>query len=421
MSFILLTVPFVASAESYDYPLKDPLTATILSTPVADRARLPKTISAKYYQTIDIFPDRVIPEVFWYNNKLRYSVAAHKEQAPLIFMIAGTGAGYDSGKMKMMQKAFFQAGFHVIALSSPTHPNFIVAASSSRMPGDINSDAKDLYRVMEMIIAQEKLRPLVSVFYLTGYSLGGSQAAFIAQLDEQRRSFKFKKVLMINPALNIFDSAIKIDKMLEDNLPGGMEGLDAFYAKLVHNITVAYVVGDFVDLSHGFFYSAYNDILPGQAERAAVIGISFRISLSNLLFTADVMTRSGYIVPAELNLSATDSLTEYAKSVIYKNGFSEYVENIIYPVYRAKYPGLSLRELVDRSSLRVLEEYLRKSPKIGLVTNRDDFILADGDIEYFQKIMGARVKIYPRGGHCGNMGYKDNVVYMVNFFKESGK
>ena len=407
----------IGQAASYDYPISDPIEATIISTPEADMAILPKKIRVKQYLAFDVFPDREVPEVFWYNEKLRYAVAYQKEKAPVIFMIAGTGAGYDSTKMKMMQKAFFQAGFHVVALSSPTHPNFIVAASSSGMPGDIRSDSEDLYNVMEEMLERSKKKELIGDFYLTGYSLGGTQAAFVAKLDEERKVFNFKKVLMINPALNIYDSAVKLDKMLVDNIPGGMDHFNDFYTKLMANITNSYVHGDFVDLSHGFFYSAYNAILTSPAEGRAVIGFSFRVSLSNILFTSDVMTHSGYIVPKNLKLSRTDSLTDYGKVVARGDGFSEYVENILYPAFKANEPGLSLREFVDRSSLRVIEDYLKKSNKIGLVTNVDDLILADGDVDYFKQVFGSRAKIYPRGGHCGNMAYRDNVAYMTDFFK----
>lgn len=214
---------------------------------------LPEKIRVKQYQTLDVFPDRDVPVVFWYNKKLRYAVAYHKKKAPVMFMIAGTGAGYDSAEMKMMQRAFFQAGFHVVALSSPTHPNFIVSASSSGMPGDIRSDAADLYNVMEKMLQRSKKKDLISDFYLTGYSLGGSQAAFVAKLDEKRKVFNFKKVLMINPALNIYDSAVKLDKMLLDNIPGGMDHFDDFYTKLINNITDSYAQGDFANLSYDFF------------------------------------------------------------------------------------------------------------------------------------------------------------------------
>ena len=413
---LLLTTAATVQAASYNYPIADPVVATILSTPPQDMAVLPKTIRAKQYQTIDIFPNRISPDVFWYNHKLRYSIAYHKEKSPVMFLIAGTGAGYDSNKMKMMQKAFFQAGFHVISLSSPTHPNFVVAASNSGMPGDIRSDAADLYSVMEKIFRQTKHKELAGDFYLTGYSLGGSQAAFVAKLDEEKKIFDFKKVLMINPALNIYDSAIKLDKMLVDNIPGGMSNFHIFYTKLMDNLASAYADKDFIDLSYGFFYSAYHEIIPSPAEGKAVVGFSFRVSLTNLLFTADVVTNSGYIVPKNMKLYRTDSLTDFAKTVLRGNGFSEYVEQILFPAYRAKEPGLSVRELVDRSSLRVIEDYLHSNGKIGMVTNVDDFILASGDIDYFKQVFGSRAKIYPRGGHCGNMSYKDNVTYMVEFF-----
>jgi len=387
---LLLTATATVQAAPYNYPIADPIAATILSTPIQDMAPLPKKIRAKNYETIDIFPDRVIPEVFWYNHKLRYSVAYHKEKSPVMFLIAGTGAGYDSDKMKIMQKAFFQAGFHVVALSSPTHPNFVVAASSSCMPGDIRSDAADLYNVMDKIFKQIKHKELAGDFYLTGYSLGGSQAAFVAKLDEEKKIFKFKKILMINPALNIYDSAIKLDNMLIDNIPGGMSKFNDFYTKLIANLTAAYTEGDFIDLSQCFFYSAYHKILPTQSEGMAVIGLSFRVSLSNLLFTADVMTNSGYIVPKNLKLYRTDSLTDYLKVVCHGNGFKEYAEEILYPAFKAKEPNLSLRELVDRSSLKTIESNLRTSTQIGMVTNVDDFILAPSDIDYYKQVFGTR-------------------------------
>ncbi len=417
MCSLLLATVCIGQAASYDYPVADPIEASILSTPQKDRAVLPEKIRVKQYQTFDVFPDRDVPEVFWYNEELRYSVAYHNEQSPVMFLIAGTGAGYDSAKMKMMQSAFFQAGFHVVCLSSPTHPNFIVSASSSSMPGDIRSDSVDLYNVMEKMLQRSKKKDLISDFYLAGYSLGGSQAAYVAKLDEERKVFNFKKVLMINPALNIYDSAVKIDKMLVDNIPGGMKHFNDFYTKLMANITESYVQGDFVDLSQGFFYSAYDEILPSPEEGKAVIGFSFRISLANLLFTSDVMTNSGYIVPKNLKLSRTDSMTDYSKVAARGDGFGEYVENILYPAFKAKEPGLTLRAFVDSSSLRAIEGYLKKSGKIGLVTNVDDFILADGDVDYFKQVFGSRAKIYPRGGHCGNMDYKDNVAYMIDFFK----
>ena len=70
--------------------------------------------------------------------------------------------------MQMTQKAFCQAGYHVISLPSPTHPNFIVAASSSGDPGHLVEDSADLYRVMQVIYQRLQKKQEVTDFFLTG-------------------------------------------------------------------------------------------------------------------------------------------------------------------------------------------------------------------------------------------------------------
>ena len=416
--FILALSQSLPAAE-YNYPIKDPIAATILGTPLKYRAELPEKIRVKEYETIEIFPERQVPEVFWYNRELRYSVAWHKKEAPLVAIIAGTGAGYDSGKMKDLQKIFYKAGFHVLCLSSPTHPNFVVAASESSMPGDSRADAADLYRVMEKIWQQSSKKELVSGFYLCGYSLGAAEAAFVARLDEEKKVFNFKKVLLLNPPVNIYDSAVRIDRMLVDNIPGGIDNFNKFYNKLIHSISATYANGDFVDLSYDFFYHAYRKIVPDPKEGKALIGFSFRISLANLIFTADVMTNRGYIVPKNLKLFKTDSLTDYCKVAAHCQGFEEYAKKLLYPYYRSHgAENLSFAEFVERSSLKNIEDYLKNNPKIGLMTNADDFILGAGDIDWFRRVFGDRAIIYPYGGHCGNFAYKDNVRDMIDFFQK---
>jgi hypothetical protein len=52
-----------------------------------------------------------------------------------------------------------------------------------------------------------------------------------------------------------------------------------------------------------------------------------------------------------------------------------------------------------------------------MMTNENDFILTKADLDYLRQLFGDRAKIYPRGGHLGNLEYKDNLAYMVDFFK----
>ena len=164
--------------------------------------------------------------MFWYQREFLYTLSYQKQEAPLIFIIAGTGSSFYASSMIFLQKAFYGAGFHVICLSSPTQMNFITTASATCVPGNIVEDTQDLYRVMTLAWEQVKDRIKVSEFYLTGYSLGASQSAFVAKLDEEKRVFNFKKVCMVNPAVSLYTSAKILDDMLlEDrsqSQPGGI-------------------------------------------------------------------------------------------------------------------------------------------------------------------------------------------------------
>ena len=88
-----------------------------------------------------------------------------------------------------------------------------------------------------------------------------------------------------------------------------------------------------------------------------------------------------------------------------------------FPFFRQQSPGTTRASLVHDTSLTSIADYLRSSDKIAVVHNADDIILAPGEIDFFRNTFQSRAHIYPRGGHCGNMAYRDNVEYMVNYFK----
>ena len=81
-------------------------------------------------------------------------------------------------------------------------------------------------------------------------------------------------------------------------------------------------------------------------------------------------------------------------------------------------PGLTKEALIESLGLRSIEGYLKSSAKFGVMTNENDFILTKAEIDYLRQLFGERAKIYPRGGHIGNLEYKENLAYMVAFFKQ---
>lgn len=403
-----------ADTDSYGYPIDNPYEATVIGTPPALQAPLPAKINIKSLE-LKVFKEREIPSILWYTKNLEYSLVAQKHKAPLVFAISGTGSSANAPGMKILQKALFQAGFHVLSLPSPTHPNFVTSASTHSVPGHIVEDSADLYRVMQLAWNQVKNDIEVTDFYLTGYSLGGAQAAFVSKLDSKKQIFDFKKVLMINPPVSLYNSVSILDEILANNIPGGMDNLNDFTTRAIERFTEIYRTEEQIEFNDEFLYKAYQRFQPSKDVLAAVVGLSFRWAAANMIFVSDVITNSGYVKPKNLELSLTDSLTEYFKVTI-RIGFVDYFNEYLFPFFETRYPDLKRKQLIHSLSLKNIEEHLRENDKIAIITNADDPILAPGELEYLREIFQSRAKIYPKGGHLGNMAYKDNIKYMVNFF-----
>jgi len=404
-----------ASADSYEFPIDNKFLATVVGTPPELRAALPAKIPLKR-RSIRIFEDREVPEAFWFDEKLRYFQVLQKEPAPLVFLIAGTGASYNGAKNTNMARAFYQAGFHVVSLSSPTTMNFIVAASESGVPGHAVEDAQDIYRVMERIWDTLKDRIEVTDFYVTGYSLGGFNAAFVTWLDEKQQVFNFRKALLINPPVRLYSSISLLDRMLE-NIPGGIDNFPQFYSRLVEQLTRVYKKSDSVDIGEEFLYKAVEAVDPDNEELAALIGVSFRISSANMSYTSDVMTNAGFIKPVNVTMRKNSSPFVFGK-VAHRLGFTDFYHVYFYPYHKSRDPSLTRSKLIEDMSLTSIEDYLRGAQKIEVMHNRDDIILEPGEIDFFPRVFGDRARIYPRGGHCGNMDFRDNVAHMVNVFTQ---
>jgi hypothetical protein len=405
------------AADDYGYPLPGAYGATIIGTPAAMKPELPKDIKAKRL-VLDVIPDMEKPEIFYYNEGLRCTVAFQDKKAPLVFLIAGTGSGDQSGKMMALMRALYQAGYHVVSLPSPTHANFVVAASQSHIPGDLTEDAADLYYVMEKVWNKVKDDIEVSDFYLSGFSLGATQSAFVAKLDDEKKAFNFRKVLMINPAVNLYDSVVRIEDTLKE-IPGGAKEGAKFMNDLITRFTEFYERNQFTAFNENFLYALAKSGTVTQSDAAGIIGVSFRLASGGMIFASDVMTNGGYVVPKNRVLTNSDDLGPYYRVSTHLS-FIDYFDEYFLPYFKSKRPGLTRDALIAAQGLQSIEPYLKSNQKIGAITNENDFILSDGDRGYLKQLFGERTKIYPRGGHGGNFEYKDNLAYVLDFFKTGG-
>ena len=408
--------PVQGPPPPYDYTIVDPLAATVVGTPPAQAAKVPEEIN-KDVLSLTVFPEREVPEIFWYVDDLEFSLVYQVGPAPLIFLVPGTGAGPDSTKSDYLQKAFFQGGYHVISLPSPAFPDFLVTASSTGITGRPQDDARDLYRVMKLAYEAVKDRIQVEGFYLAGYSLGAWDAAFVAHLDAQEQTLGFEKVLLINPPVSLYTSAQILDNMLDENIPGGDANIGVLIGQLINQIAGALAQSDQINFSGNYLlYHLYTKLQPSDEELEALIGLAFRFTSANLVFTSDVVTNSGLIVPKNLELGPASSLTEYFEVSIRTN-FLDYFNDLYYPYFKERDPTVTKQQLIDEASLQSIQSFLAQAQHVGLMTNEDDIILAPGQIDYLSGLFGARAQVWPTGGHMGNLGSRAVTAYVVDFFR----
>ncbi|WP_252271198.1 serine/threonine protein kinase [Pseudomonas subflava] len=418
---LLFGAPALAAdidVASYGYPLANPFEATIATTPPELRSKVPSDddIDQADYD-LKLRPEREfeLPDNFWPVKKLRYRLAEQSGRAPLIFIISGTGASYASGKTEDLKRLFYGAGYHVVQLSSPTSYDFMSAASRTATPGLSGPDAEDLYRVMIAVRAQHPELD-VSDFHLTGYSLGALNAAFVAELDDRLRSFNFKRVLLLNPPVNLYTSVSNLDRLVQTRVKG-IDNRTTYFELVLNKLTRYFEEQGYVDLNEALLYDFQQSGQKLSDEQLAMlIGSSFRFSVSDMAFTADLINRRGLIVPPNYPISESTSLTPFFKRAL-QCDFDCYIVDQLMPFWRDKFNGGSLPQLVDQVSLYALEDYLKKSPKVAVMHNADDLILGPGDLGFLRRTFGERLTVYPRGGHCGNLNYSVNGDAMLEFFR----
>ena len=413
---IVLFLILSLTAFSYNFPIDDPYSATIIGSATMMTPGVSENIPLKVYE-IQIKDKKEIPDVFWYASKFKFSFSKQKnKKAPLIFVLAGTGSDYSAIRVKFMQRIFHDAGYHTIAISSQMSQQFMISASTNAIPGMLIRDNEDIYKAMKLAYNKIKDQVDVTDFYIMGYSLGGANAAVLSYIDEKEKAFNFKRVFMVNPPVELYDSAVKLDKYLDDYTGGKSAGIERLL-----NTTLARVKGgltsEYANIGADTIYEIVKGDILSDTEKKAYIGLAFRLTSTDLNFISDFITKSHIYTKNPEKVDKFTNMKEYFKAVNFAT-FEDYVNKIGFPYYKKYNKDFTIEDLKREASLRVIEDYLRTSPKIAAVTNADELILNEKDIEYLKDVFKDRLIIYPKGGHCGNMFYKENVDVMLKFINE---
>lgn len=420
-SMLLAAMPAIAasnapvdSAASAQFPLTDPMAATVVGTPEKYQAEFPHAFDFSV-RALEPLVARDTPATLRYARPLQYLLAPQDEPAPLAFVIAGTGSSALSKHCVLLSRILHAVGYSVACLPSPTTVTFMLGAAEHPVPGRMSADVRDLYRLMRAV--REDLSDTLDIdgYALTGWSLGATQAAFLTRYDDRIGDFGFDRVLLINPAVNVWASVQRMDRLLEDNLEGGFAGIPAFVARGLGDLKRLYAGGQPLRFNQDFLYRAYRKNAVEDNDLAAIVGLAFRLALTNMAFAADQITQADVIVPRDVELGPYDSRGPYIRRS-FEMSFSSYIDRLLLPYWNRDGRHLKRSRLLAEADLHRIRDYLSNNSRIAVFGNADDPILDAEEVGFLRDTFGERAFIGPHGGHLGNLDYRPTVDILQDYF-----
>ena len=406
------------SQIAVDYPYKDnAIMATVMGTPSSQWYKLKKGKAPKVKKFKAI---KKVPEILRPWSDYEYGVWKQKNDAPLMILISGTGSLYNSGLTMYMANVFYERGYNVLALSSPTTMPYIVSQSKNNYAGYIKDESTHMYNLIATAVSKEKAEGMkITKTHIGGYSLGGFQSLLIQEMDSKKKKIGIEKSLMLNSPVSILTATQKLDSYLVKNGIYNAESLEKFldniFGKLVYDEYLEISDVDFTDIR-----SAVSKLQLKDSDFEVLTGLLFRFYSANMTFAGEVFSGKNAVgrLSDKKIYKRFDSVTKEFREGL-SVSFDEYSKEILFPYLKKnKYPDLTMEQFVKEFDLRNSQEFIDKNNKnIIFITSKDDILTTESDLDYINKTFNNRV-IIPYGGHTGILWHQDVVNLMVNKLEE---
>jgi hypothetical protein len=388
------------------------LRATVFGTPPQDMASLPDKVPLSEINIT--LPWRLsVPDVLWFDAKLRVWLSAQKKPAPLAIVISGTGSDGNTNKLAVLRAVLYGAGYHVLTLPSPTFPGFIVSTSSTGVAGDLMQDGHDLYAAIVEILAHLPHKLRITDIDVLGYSLGGANAAIVKSIDATERKLKVHRAVMINPPVSLFSSVGRLDKLFALTIGDSDADIEQLYRRLYAQLANLYRASDRLEIDEDFLLGAAAATLKTDAEFSAAIALSFRIDLVDMFFIGDLYAKTGVVIDPARPPRVGDSL-DGIQRMLRDQPFADYFTKVFAPYYLKRRPDASSASLIAASRLDIIGDALRADGDYYAQTSSDDLILDQRELAWLQDTLGSRIVVYDHGGHLGNLGDRQQVADMLD-------
>ena len=234
-----------------------------------------------------------------------------------------------------------------------------------------------------------------------GISFGGITTLYLAARAGQTELVDFDAYLAVNAPLGAAPRSASARRLLQrrrSSCPrrrGGI-GCSHSFAKTLR-------------LAEQRLTPARGDLPFGPREARFLIGLLFRRTLQNVIYQAESRAE----VP-RLRAPLDPAHREAAYREIRQLSLTEYVYAFVLPDLAARRDDVAFDEagaerLFELCDVRSIAAPLAANPRIRFATNRNDFLLAPGDLEWIEGLLGPeRVIVFERGGHLGNL-HRDDI------------
>ncbi len=385
---IIMLISMTASADYvYDYSFlgNDPLKSTVGASKIEPSTSAPNSVVK--VRVFDRHADNARREL-----KIRFFPSSGRK---IVFVLPGLGSNADAPLGKFLAAYIQSSGASAVIIPNSLTSEFVLGASSHGIVGDVLTDARDTYVVMQATIrALREAGRTESEFSVVGFSLGALLASRVQEIDAVESQIGLQSALLINPPVSLLQ---------------GMRTLDVFYAQfksmgIGSKLNLASKMKKFLELL-GISPAQAEDIEMSDRDLQAAIGYTMRATFADMILATQQIHDEG-ILP---------EIQSERESEAKRIGFEKYVNEFLIPALAEDGRHFSLETLNGDTSLTAQGQYLASAQNVFVLHNRDDFLTNSPEIEWIESTFGHRARIYPRGGHMGNLNNEDNLKAIANW------
>lgn len=386
------------SADDYHFPLRDPYLSSISSG--ANTPLTPYEIIK-----VEVRTDRRDVPLLKDRNAVPLGLFEQKnQQAPLAFVISGTGGTALAGTALYLASELFLKGYHVVTLPDPISWHYVLGVSESSLPGDPLRDAPEYYKFMQKVVHFLKTQRHLNFTdtSLVGYSYGGLLSGFLAKEDDVQKVFNFNKIIIFNPPFNMKRSILLLDQYYDEGKKITFERKDIIISTIYSIAAQMQDTGFKLDIVG----EGIKRLSLTKSESQWLIGESFRQNLADVIYTSQQVHDLRILKQRATSFHKRERLTE-SKTFGFREYFTRFLAPSLMP-NRQTPTRENLEAMLFQADFRNLEEIIKTHKNIYILTNKDDFLIAPEDIDFLENAAQERFYLYPYGGHMGNLWFPSN-------------